>query len=180
MKRTCLLIAFAVGSLVAVSQTRAAESTEITEAVAVLHPTAGHKCHGTVHFSRTGDSVKVVANVEGLEPGQKHAIHIHQYGDCTAPDATSAGGHYNPEGHAHGLPATEQRHAGDLGNLEADQNGKAHYELVVKNISIAGHHNPILGRAVIVHAKADTGGQPTGNAGSRIACGVIGIANPGT
>src|SRR2546426_4415437 len=125
-------------------------------AVAVLHPTQGNKCMGIVRFMQEGNSVKVVADVEGLSPGQKHAIHIHQFGDCSSPDAMSTGSHYNPEGHQHGLPDKEQRHAGDLGNLEADNSGKAHHELTVHNISIAGK-NPILGRAVIVHAKVDDG-----------------------
>ena len=89
----------------------------------------------------------------------------------------SAGGHYNPEKHEHGLPDKAQRHAGDLGNLEADASGKAHLELTVNNITISGNKNPILGRGVIVHAKFDYGGQPVGNAGGRIACGVIGVAN---
>ena len=79
----------------------------------------------------------------------------------------------------HYLPETEQRHAGDLGNLTADNDGKAHYELTVKNISVAGTKNPVIGRGVIVHAKVDDGGQPVGNAGGRIACGVIGVANAG-
>jgi Cu-Zn family superoxide dismutase len=91
----------------------------------------------------------------------------------------SAGGHYNPEGHQHGLPEAENRHAGDLGNIQADDQGKAHYEISVTNISVSGAKNPIIGRSVIVHAKVDDGSQPTGNAGGRIACGVIGIANPG-
>lgn len=173
-------IAFAAFFFVAVHDMRGAESMDIKQAISVLHPAAGQKCHGTVRFTQVGDSVKVVADIEGLNPGQKHAIHIHQYGDCSAPDAMSAGGHYNPEGHPHGLPETDPRHAGDLGNLEADQDGKAHYELSLKNISVQGLHNPILGRAVIVHAKVDDGGQPVGNAGGRIACGVIGVANPGT
>src|SRR5207247_6522143 len=94
-----------------------------------------------------------------------------------APDATSAGGHYNPEGHQHGLPESADRHAGDLGNVEADKDGKAHYEITLNNVTILGAKNPILGRGVIVHAKVDDGGQPVGNAGARIACGVIGVAN---
>jgi Cu-Zn family superoxide dismutase len=147
-------------------------------AVAVLHPTAGNKCQGTVRFTQEGDAVKVVAQIEGLNPGQKHAFHIHQFGDCSSTDGMSAGGHYNPENHAHGLPTTDMRHAGDLGNLTADGEGKAHYEITVKNISIAGTKNPIIGRGVIVHAKVDDGGQPVGNAGGRIACGVIGVAGP--
>jgi Cu-Zn family superoxide dismutase len=157
---------------------RAAEGP-VTHAVAVLHATSGQHCHGIVHFVQEGDSVKVVADIEGLGPNQRHAFHIHQYGDCSAPDATSAGSHYNPEGHQHGLPSTENRHAGDLGNVESDGEGKAHYELTVDNISIAGSKNPIIGRAVIVHAKIDDASQPAGNAGGRIACGVIGVANTG-
>jgi Cu-Zn family superoxide dismutase len=152
----------------------------IKQAVAVLHPTAGNQCHGVVRFTQDGDSVKVVADLEGLHPGQKHAFHIHQYGDCSSADGTSAGGHYNPEGHQHALPSSGMpRHAGDLGNVQADNDGKAHYEITVENISIAGTTNPIIGRGVIVHAKPDDGSQPVGNAGGRIACGVIGIANPG-
>lgn len=161
------------------STPQAADATpsEIKQAVAVLHPTAGNKCHGVVRFTQTGSSVKVVADLEGLTAEQKHAFHIHQFGDCSAPDGMSAGGHYNPDSHQHGLPDAENRHAGDLGNLQADKDGKAHYEITVNNVSIAGTKNPIIGRGVIVHAKVDDGGQPVGNAGGRIACGVIGVAN---
>ena len=158
---------------------RAADQSTPKLAIAVLHPTAGQHAKGVVRFMESADGVKVTADLEGLTPGQKHAFHIHQYGDCSAPDAMSAGGHYNPENHQHGLPETEQRHAGDLGNLTADNDGKAHYEITVKNISVAGDKNPILGRGVIVHAKIDDGGQPVGNAGGRIACGVVGVGNPG-
>jgi Cu-Zn family superoxide dismutase len=172
------LSALALFLVVPTFRLRAAE-TPATHAVAVLHPTADHKCHGIVHFIQQGDSVKVIADVEGLSPNQKHAFHIHQFGDCSASDATSAGSHYNPEGHQHGLPSTENRHAGDLGNLQTDADGKAHYELTVDNISVSGPKNPIIGRAVIVHAKVDDASQPVGNAGGRVACGVIGVASPG-
>jgi superoxide dismutase, Cu-Zn family len=154
-----------------------ATQAPILNAIAVLDPTAGSTCKGVIRFTQEGDAVKVVADIEGLTPGQQHAIHVHDFGDCSAPDATSAGSHYNPEGHQHGLPATAERHAGDLGNLTADKDGKAHYEITVTNCSLAGV-NPILGRGVIVHAKVDDGGQPVGNAGARIACGVIGVAKP--
>jgi Cu-Zn family superoxide dismutase len=160
-------------------EARAADAAQPKQALAVLNPTEGSKCRGVVRFTEEGQGVKVVADIQGLTPGQKHAIHIHQFGDCSAPDGMSAGGHYNPEGHSHGLPDNPMRHAGDLGNLQADDQGKAHHELTVKNISIAGVKNPILGRAVIVHAKPDDGGQPVGNAGGRIACGAIGVANTG-
>jgi Cu-Zn family superoxide dismutase len=151
----------------------------LKQAIAVLNPTANSKCRGVVHFTQEGDSLKVTADLEGLNPGQKHAFHIHQYGDCSSADAMSAGGHYNPEGHQHGMPDSPSHHAGDLGNVLADADGRAHYEITVSNVSIGGTLNPILGRGVIVHAKMDDGGQPTGNAGGRIACGVIGVPNPG-
>ncbi len=177
MKKLSLITALAVLCVSSTLTLRAAD--DIKQAVAVLHPTAGQKCHGVVRFTQEGDSIKVVADLEGLTPDQKHAFHIHQYGDCTSSDGMSAGGHYNPEGHQHGLPHADDRHAGDLGNVQADKDGKAHYEITVKNFTISGEKNPILGRGVIVHAKVDDGGQPVGNAGGRIACGVVGVANPG-
>lgn len=187
MKKTNALIAVCAVTAVLMTWTglRAADAAHadawasVKQAVAVLHPTSGNKCHGTVRFTQEGNSVKVAAHIEGLTPGQKHAIHIHQFGDCSSADAMSAGGHYNPENHPHALPESGHRHAGDLGNLQADNAGKAHYEITVNNVTIAGTKNPIIGRAVIVHAKPDDGSQPVGNAGARIACGVIGVANPG-
>ena len=176
--KTFVLVAISLFLASLNASVRAAEAP-VMHAIAILHPTSGHNCHGIVHFIQEGTSVKVVADIEGLGPNQKHAFHIHQFGDCTAPDATSAGSHYNPEGHQHGLPTTENRHAGDLGNIQSDGDGKAHYELTVDNITIAGSKNPIIGRAVIVHAKVDDASQPVGNAGGRIACGVIGVAGPG-
>ena len=155
----------------------------VTKAVAVLHGTKGNeKVMGTVLFEQQGDKVKVTAHVEGLQPSSKHGFHVHEFGDCSAPDGTSAGGHYNPQAHEHGLPdePMDSKHAGDMGNLEADDKGVAHYEMTFDNISIAGLMNPIIGRGLVVHAKPDDGGQPTGNAGDRIACGVIGVANSKT
>ncbi|HVR36630.1 MAG TPA: superoxide dismutase family protein [Methylomirabilota bacterium] len=152
---------------------------KVDELVAVLHSTEGNQARGTVRFTQEGDKVKVTADVRGLTPNQKHAIHVHEFGDCSAADGTSAGGHYNPEGHDHALPTQGTRHAGDLGNLTANNNGRARYEIVVDNITLAGLKNPIIGRSVIVHAQADDGGQPVGNAGARIACGVIGIGKGG-
>lgn len=149
----------------------------ITQAVCVIHPTEGNKCSGVIRFTEEGGKLKVVADIEGLTPDAKHAMHVHEFGDCTSKDGSSAGGHFNPEGHEHGLPDKAERHAGDLGNLQADKEGKAHYEITVENATIAGK-NAIIGRGVIVHAKVDDGGQPVGNAGARIGCGVIGVAKP--
>lgn len=149
----------------------------VTAAIAVMHPTQGSQVKGVVRFTREGEAVKVVADIEGLAPNSRHGFHVHEFGDCSAPDATSAGGHYNPEGHAHAGPSDTTRHAGDFGNLEADAQGKAHLELTVQNITIAGAKNPVLGRGLIVHADPDDlKSQPTGNAGARVACGVIGVA----
>lgn len=150
-------------------------SDRINKAVAVLHPTAGNNVKGLVTFARTADGILVTADVEGISPG-KHGFHIHALGDCSAPDGTSAGGHFNPENKPHGAPTDTERHVGDLGNITADANGKAHFEWTDTFISFSGSHS-IIGRAVIVHAgEDDLTSQPTGNAGPRLACGVIGIA----
>lgn len=150
-----------------------------TVAVAAVNPTAGNKVKGSVRFVDGVDGkVTVSVELEGLTPGQQHAWHVHEFGDCSAADASSAGGHYNPEGHDHGLPDKQaKRHAGDFGNLQADAQGKAKASLVVDNLTVA-RWNGVVGRAVIVHAKPDDGGQPVGNAGPRLGCGVIGIAKP--
>jgi Cu-Zn family superoxide dismutase len=149
------------------------------KAVAVLHPTEGNTAHGIVTFTIVNDSVKVVADVQGLAPG-KHGFHIHEYGDCSAPDGTSAGGHYNPFGAEHGAPTDSNRHVGDLGNIVANQDSVAHFEWVDHMLELNGAFT-IAGRAVIVHAgEDDLVSQPTGDAGPRVACGVIGIAKATT
>ncbi len=147
----------------------------ISKAIAVLHPTQGDSVRGTVQFIQTAEGVRVIANVQGLTPG-KHGFHIHEFGDCSAPDATSAGGHFNPTHQPHGAPDAPKHHIGDLGNLEADANGKAHMDRVFPFLRLAGPMG-IIGRAVIIHSGADDlKSQPTGKAGKRVACGVIGIA----
>ena len=152
---------------------------DATELVAVLSPTEGNQTTGVVTFRSVDKGhVEIDAQLTGLSPNSKHAIHIHQYGDLTSKDGKSAGDHYNPMHHPHALPDKENRHAGDFGNLESDQNGNANFKLTVDNISLAGRLNPIIGRGVVVHAKPDDGSQPTGNAGDRLAVGVIGVRNP--
>ena len=146
----------------------------VNKAICVLHPTEGNEVTGTVTFTKSGDGVKIVANVKGLTPG-KHGFHIHQYGDCSAPDGTSAGGHFNPEGVDHGGPDANVRHVGDLGNLEAGDDGTANLEYTDNMVRLTGEHG-IIGRGIIVHAgEDDLTSQPTGAAGARVACGVIGI-----
>jgi superoxide dismutase, Cu-Zn family len=148
---------------------------DLTKAIAVLHPTSGNNVAGTVTFTVSGNNVKVVADITGLAPG-KHGFHIHQFGDCSDPKAASAGDHFNPAHKQHGAPDASERHAGDLGNIEADASGKAHLELTDNVMRLTGSDS-IIGHAVIVHEKADDlKTQPTGNAGGRLACGVIGVA----
>jgi len=154
-----------------------AQAQSVTRAVAVLSPTKGSNVSGTVTFTQVNGGVRIVADVTGLTPGE-HGFHIHEFGDCSAPDATSAGGHFNPRHMQHGAPDASARHAGDFGNLEANGAGKAHYDRVDKMISLNGAES-IVGHGVIVHEKVDDFiTQPTGNAGARVACGVIGVAKP--
>jgi Cu-Zn family superoxide dismutase len=122
-----------------------------------------------------GDQVLVEAEIKGLTPGL-HGIHIHEKGDCSAPDATSAGGHFNPAGKPHGGPEGAERHAGDLGNLIADSYGTAILKVTVGGISIVKDApNSVIGRSLIVHADPDDyKTQPTGNSGKRVACAIIG------
>lgn len=160
-----------------VAAARTVSGAAVTRAVAVLSPTKGNNVSGTVTFTKVQTGVKIVADVTGLTPGP-HGFHIHEFGDCSAPDAASAGGHFNPSHAQHGAPDSQFRHAGDFGNLVADASGKAHYERVDTMILLEGP-NAIVGHGVIVHEKADDlRSQPTGNAGGRVACGVIGVASP--
>lgn len=163
-------------SMLMTTSSYAAEASP-AKAVCVVVPTEDSECQGLVMFQEDDGKVKVTATVSGLTPNQKHAIHIHEFGDITDLSGKSAGGHFNPGMTPHGLPPAKDRHAGDLGNLQADAKGKATYELTVDNISIADK-DAILGRAIVIHALPDDGGQPTGNAGARIGFGVIGIAKP--
>lgn len=149
----------------------------IQEYVATIVGTEGNDgVEGIVTFRRSGSQVSVTAHIEGLEPNQRHGFHIHQYGDCSSADATSAGGHFNPTGSRHGGRHDDERHAGDLGNLESNGQGVGRLEFEDDKLTLDGEQS-ILGRGVIVHAQADDyETQPTGDAGGRIGCGVIGVA----
>ncbi|HTD67225.1 MAG TPA: superoxide dismutase family protein [Candidatus Limnocylindria bacterium] len=143
-------------------------------AMAELSPASGSNVRGTVHFYETPKGIRVVAKVSGLTPGL-HGFHVHDKGDCSAPDASSAGGHFNPTSMKHGGPNDVERHAGDFGNITADASGEATFETVDSHISFDGP-NSIIGRGVIVHANPDDlkSQTPTpGNAGKRVACGNI-------
>lgn len=144
-------------------------------AIATIHPANNSKVHGTVTFTESRNGVRVTAEINGLSPG-KHGFHIHEYGNCSAPNASSAGGHFNPTDTKHGCLDSDEHHVGDLGNITAGRSGYARYDRTVNTLQLEGP-NSIIGRAVIIHEKADDcTSQPTGNAGGRVGCGVIGIA----
>ncbi len=148
-----------------------AQAQDVTKASATLEPKSGSQVTGTVRFAMSGDEVQVVADVRNLKPG-KHGFHIHEKGDCSSPDASSAGGHFNPMHQHHGGPHTAERHVGDFGNIEVDASGKGH--LVWKGKLDLNGPNSIIGKSVVVHEKADDlKTDPAGNSGARIACGVI-------
>ncbi len=149
---------------------------KLTKAVVVLHPTEGNQVGGKVTFTAVEGGVRVAATIKGLSPGT-HGFHIHEFGDCSSGDGKSAGGHFNPMGAQHGGPTVEERHVGDLGNIEADENGNAKLDVVDSHLAFSGASS-VIGRGVIVHEKADDmSTQPTGAAGSRLACGVIGVGS---
>ena len=142
-------------------------------ASATLAPTAGNTASGSVTFAQKGDKVTVSAKLSGLVPGG-HGFHIHEKGDCSAPDAMSAGGHFNPTGKPHGAPDAADHHAGDLPMLQADAGGNATLTADLGGLTIGAGATDIVGKSVILHKAADDyKTQPTGNSGARIACGVI-------
>jgi len=144
-------------------------------ALAVLRPTEGNEVRGTVRFDPADPAGLVVdARVSGLEPGV-HAFHVHVSGDCTAPDGTSAGTHFNFVGSSHDPPEEIERITGDLGELDADTQGRARHRETIERAALFGPKS-IAGRAVVVHARGNDPTQPPiGAAGARVACGVIGV-----
>jgi superoxide dismutase, Cu-Zn family len=170
--------ALGVGSLVclailgtqAVGQhTEKADAGSITKAVAILFPTKGSDVKGRVTFTH--------AEITGLTPGE-HGFHIHEFG-VWSEDGLAAGSHFNPTMEPHAGPESPKRHVGDLGNITANSNGNATLDLEDSHLSFHGPHS-IIGRGLVVHVKADDlkTQQPPGNAGGRLAVGVIGVAKP--
>jgi Cu-Zn family superoxide dismutase len=144
------------------------------QAGATLEAKSGSKVGGEALFVEGKDVVTLHLQITGAEPGA-HAVHIHETGDCSAADASSAGNHWNPSHENHGKWGTAPFHHGDIGNVEVGADGRAQLTLASKLWTIGGApETDILGHAVIVHAKADDfTTQPSGNAGGRVACGVI-------
>jgi Cu-Zn family superoxide dismutase len=143
------------------------------KAVCVLVPSAGSKAQGVLTLTQGDGVVQITGTVKNLTPG-KHGFHIHEFGDLTSTDGSAAGGHFNPEGHEHAGPEAKHRHVGDLGNIDAKADGTANVTMKVEGLKLAD----VLGRSFVVHEKEDDlKSQPSGNAGPRIAVGVIGVAS---
>ena len=174
-----LTLLFGLGSAGCAGDDGGDDAGASLRAEATLAELGGSGVAGTVDFKAVDGGVEITATISGLPPGMKHGFHIHEKGDCSAADGTSAGGHLNPEGVDHGAPGDDPSHAGDLGNLNADDAGAASYSFVSSKLSLGdGGPADVVGRAVIVHAGVDDlMTQPTGDAGGRIACAVIILPN---
>ena len=166
------VFAFAAATaLLAACQTM---SPDAPRATAPLQPTKGNKTFGEATFEQVGDKVRVVVFVQGLKPGQEHGMHIHEAGDCSSGDGMSTKEHFNPFGQPHSNHGSPGRHAGDLPSLKAGTDGRAKVDVELDVITVTPGPASIVGRGLIVHADPDDyKTQPTGNAGARIACGVI-------
>lgn len=163
-----------IASLAACSSMPWSSGANAPGATAPLQAKGGSQVGGTILFSTQGSGLRVVARVTGLKPGQEHGFHIHEKGDCSAPDAMSAGGHFNPTAQPHG-PQGAPHHGGDMPSLKADAMGNAEATFTVDGVSLTGPTDGVIGKSVVVHAMPDDyKTQPTGNSGGRIACGVIG------
>lgn len=156
----------------------AAPAPEPLVATATLQPAPGGAVAGSITFSEEGDLVTVTAFLTGVAAGS-HGFHLHETGDCGDAEFQNAGGHFNPTGAPHGAPTDAARHAGDLGNIEIVADGTGSLQVSTALLTVGPGPNSVVGRAVILHEKADDlKTQPTGDAGGRIACGVVSGAAP--
>lgn len=173
---SCLVIGVACTGETATDSEMAAESAPARDASAELRPTEGNSAQGSLKLTAVESGVHITGTVQGLNPNAEHGFHIHEKGDCSAPDASSAGAHFNPTSQPHGHPEEGgPRHLGDMVNLRADDQGIAQVDTIVEGASLGtGRADDVLGKAIVVHEKPDDyTSQPSGDSGGRIACGVI-------
>lgn len=163
--------------LILITNLTAAKETNSNSLKAELKSAKDYNVQGIISFQEEDGKTKVTGTVKNISPG-KHGFHVHENGDCSAEDFSSAGGHYNPTGHKHGAPEEAEHHIGDFGNIIADENGVAAIEITDSNLPLSGK-NGIAGKAVVIHQDADDLiSQPSGASGKRIACGVLKSATP--
>jgi Cu-Zn family superoxide dismutase len=150
-------------------------TTKPLNAIATLEPRSGSTVTGVVKLRERDGRVQARVELSGLAASSVHGFHVHDKGDCTAPDATSAGGHFNPGSVAHGDAAAAIHHAGDLPSVRADAAGRVRVDFDLGGVTLSAGPTSIIGRSFIVHRDADDyTTQPSGNSGPRVACGVIG------
>lgn len=152
-------------------------SSPSKQAIATIHSTSGSNVMGTATFTQSADTIMLRIEVKNVAPGL-HAVHIHEKGDCSSPDGKSAGGHWNPTNVAHGKWGEGEFHLGDIGNITVHEDGTGVIELKTNLWELGtGSNLDVVGKSIIVHADADDfTSQPSGNAGARIGCGVIELA----
>ena len=152
-----------------------ATTSSVPQASVTLAPASGSLVSGRLLLRPMGDGVHLSGEIGGLTRNGIHAIHIHEHGDCSAADASSAGGHFNPTGAPHGKVGAGAHHAGDMDNIVANASGVATVNVHARGVVLGGGAaNDAIGRAVVVHAQRDDySSQPSGDAGARVACGVI-------
>ena len=178
--RTAVLLSLSVAGLGMAASTFAQSSAadaapQINRVIVELESTRGQRASGSLSLSPDNQGLHIQGTIRGLKANSEHGFHVHENGDCSAPDASSAGGHFNPAGAEHGRHGQGTHHAGDMPNLVANGQGEAEVDVHLAGLTLGdGGANDVLERAVIVHADPDDyASQPAGNAGARIACGVI-------
>lgn len=169
MRKLTLLVILLMGTAV--------HAEEPKHAQAMLIPLGDSTVGGIIKFVESSSGgLEIMGQIVGLKPNSKHGFHVHEFGNCTTPDGSSAGGHFKVGTAHHGAPNASERHVGDLGNVSADKAGMALVNSTDKALSLTGP-NSIIGRSVVVHdGEDDLKSDPAGNSGPRIACGVIGIS----
>jgi superoxide dismutase, Cu-Zn family len=173
MKKT-LRVAAILAAAALTGMAGCASSTPDPTALAIIESRSDSKVTGKAIFTQLPDGkTRVEVWISNATPGT-HGLHVHEKGDCSAPDATSAGGHFNAASHPHAAPADPARHNGDLGNIEIGADGKGTLVITSDLLTVTDGPNSVVGKAVIFHDKADDlKTQPTGNAGARFGCGVV-------
>jgi superoxide dismutase, Cu-Zn family len=150
------------------------------EAAAQIAPTQGNTVTGGLALAQSAAGVHITGSIQGLKPDAEFGFHVHEKGDCTAPDGSSAGGHFNPTQAQHGNPSGPTHHAGDMSNIKSDGQGVAQVDVTAAGTSLNGDPgSDIMGKAIVVHESPDDyTTQPSGNSGKRVACGVIAAPSP--
>ena len=174
IKLKYVLIATVVAGMLTLVACQSMEQGTGQKASASLDSRSGSQAKGEVNFVWQGNDVLINGKFSGLKPNSEQGFHVHEKGDCSAPDATSAGGHFNPETKSHGMPGSAAHHSGDMPNIKSDANGNAVYSAKVSGLAVDTGKNGIIGKSVVIHRDPDDyKSQPAGNSGPRIACGLI-------